>query len=49
MVLTVAKVFLFDASALTGLLRVFSFLGLGLSLLGSELVLHGFRFCACAR
>lgn len=34
MVLTVAKVFLYDASALTGLLRVLSFLGLGLSLLG---------------
>ena len=29
----VAKVFLYDASALTGLLRVFSFFGLGLSLL----------------
>ncbi len=34
MVLTVAKVFLYDASELTGLLRVASFLGLGLSLLG---------------
>lgn len=34
MVLTVGKVFLFDASALEGLLRVFSFFGLGLSLLG---------------
>lgn len=34
MVLTVGKVFLYDASELTGLLRVLSFLGLGLSLLG---------------
>lgn len=32
--LTVAKVFLLDASGLTGLTRVFSFLGLGLSLAG---------------
>ncbi len=31
---TVAKVFLYDASELTGLYRVVSFLGLGLSLLG---------------
>ncbi len=31
---TVAKVFLFDMSALTGMHRVLSFLGLGLSLLG---------------
>lgn len=31
---TVAKVFLIDASGLTGLTRVFSFLGLGLSLAG---------------
>ena len=29
-----AKVFLYDASALEGLFRVFSFLGLGLSLIG---------------
>jgi uncharacterized membrane protein len=34
MVLTVGKVFLYDASQLTGLWRVVSFLGLGLSLLG---------------
>lgn len=34
MVLTVGKAFLYDASELTGLLRVASFLGLGLSLLG---------------
>lgn len=33
MILTVGKVFLYDASELTGLYRVFSFLGLGLSLL----------------
>lgn len=33
-VLTVGKVFLYDASELTGLYRVFSFLGLGFSLLG---------------
>ncbi len=34
MILTVLKVFLFDASELEGLFRVFSFLGLGLSLIG---------------
>lgn len=34
LLLTVGKVFLYDASALTGLWRVVSFLGLGLSLLG---------------
>ncbi len=34
MVLTVIKVFLFDASELEGLYRVFSFLGLGISLIG---------------
>lgn len=33
MILTVGKVFLYDASALEGLLRVFSFFGLGLSLM----------------
>lgn len=33
MVLTIGKVFLYDASELTGLYRVFSFLGLGLSLM----------------
>jgi uncharacterized membrane protein len=32
--LTVAKVFLIDASGLSGLTRVFSFLALGLSLAG---------------
>ena len=34
MILTVGKVFLYDASELDGLLRVLSFFGLGLSLLG---------------
>ena len=34
MILTVGKVFLYDASELEGLYRVFSFLGLGISLLG---------------
>ncbi|MDB2682804.1 DUF2339 domain-containing protein [Alphaproteobacteria bacterium] len=34
MILTVLKVFLFDAAELEGLYRVFSFLGLGLSLIG---------------
>ncbi|MBI2707049.1 MAG: DUF2339 domain-containing protein [Proteobacteria bacterium] len=34
LILTVGKVFLFDASELTDLYRVFSFLGLGVSLLG---------------
>src|SRR5690606_24275765 len=34
MILVVGKVFLYDAAELEGLLRVMSFLGLGLSLLG---------------
>lgn len=34
MILTVGKVFLYDAAALEGLFRVFSFFGLGLSLIG---------------
>jgi uncharacterized membrane protein len=34
MILTVGKVFLYDAAALTGLYRVFSFLLLGLILIG---------------
>jgi len=34
MIFTVGKVFLYDASELEGLFRVFSFFGLGLSLLG---------------
>ena len=34
MLFEVSKVFLLDAGNLTGLYRVFSFLGLGLSLLG---------------
>jgi uncharacterized membrane protein len=33
-VVSIGKVFLYDASELTGLFRVFSFLGLGISLLG---------------
>jgi len=33
-IMTVGKVFLYDASELSGLYRVFSFFGLGLSLLG---------------
>ena len=33
-ILSVGKVFLYDAAELTGLFRVFSFLGLGISLLG---------------
>ena len=36
--LTIAKVFLIDMSGLTGLIRVVSFLGLGLSLAGLALV-----------
>ena len=34
MILTISKVFLYDAAELEGLFRVFSFLGLGLSVLG---------------
>jgi len=34
MLAAVAKVFLFDASGLTGLLRIASFLALGFSLIG---------------
>ena len=34
MILAVAKVFLFDASGLDGLLRISSFVALGLSLIG---------------
>lgn len=34
LIITAGKVFLYDASELTGLYRVFSFLGLGISLLG---------------
>jgi uncharacterized membrane protein len=34
MLVTVAKVFLYDAAELDGLYRVFSFLGLGVSLIG---------------
>lgn len=42
MILTVGKVFLYDASELTGLLRVFSFFGLGLSWFYAQFV---FRKC----
>ncbi|HEX8216893.1 MAG TPA: DUF2339 domain-containing protein, partial [Allosphingosinicella sp.] len=31
---TIVKVFLFDAAALTGLLRILSFVGLGIALIG---------------
>jgi uncharacterized membrane protein len=34
MVLVIGKVFLYDASELSGLLRILSFFGLGLSLIG---------------
>ena len=44
MLLTVGKVFLFDADALEGLWRVFSFLALGLSLLGLSWFYSRFLF-----
>ncbi|MCK5374876.1 MAG: DUF2339 domain-containing protein [Alphaproteobacteria bacterium] len=44
MILTVGKVFLHDASELEGLFRVFSFLGLGLSLLGLSFFYTRFVF-----
>ncbi len=44
MVVAVCKVFLVDAGDLTGLYRVFSFLGLGLSLLGLAFVYQRFVF-----
>ncbi len=44
MILTVGKVFLYDASQLEGLFRVFSFLGLGLSLLGLSFFYTRFVF-----
>jgi uncharacterized membrane protein len=34
MIISIGKVFLYDASALSGLYRIFSFLGLGVILLG---------------
>ena len=43
-VLTVAKLFLFDMSALAGLYRVASFLGLGLSLVGIGVLYQRFVF-----
>jgi len=46
MLLTVGKVFLYDASALTGLWRVVSFLGLGLSLLALSWFYSRFIFVA---
>jgi uncharacterized membrane protein len=42
--LTIAKVFLFDMSALTGLLRVLSFFGLGGALIGIGLLYQRFVF-----
>ena len=44
MILTVIKVFLFDASELQGLYRVLSFLGLGLSLMGLSYFYHRYVF-----
>lgn len=44
MILTVLKVFLLDASELEGLFRVFSFLGLGLSLIGLSFFYTKFVF-----
>jgi uncharacterized membrane protein len=46
MLATVSKVFLIDAGNLTGLYRVFSFLGLGLSLLGLSYFYSRFVFGA---
>jgi uncharacterized membrane protein len=46
MILTVGKVFLYDASQLTGLWRVVSFLGLGLSLLGLSWFYSRFIFAS---
>jgi uncharacterized membrane protein len=45
-VLTVCKVFLYDASELTGLYRVLSFLGLGVSLIGLYYFYNRFVFQA---
>ncbi len=44
MFLTVGKVFMIDAAELEGLLRVFSFLGLGGSLIGLSYFYHKFVF-----
>ncbi len=46
MILTVSKVFLYDASELEGLYRVFSFLGLGISLMGLSWFYTRFVFAA---
>ena len=48
LLLTVSKVFLLDADNLTGLYRVFSFLGLGLSLLGISYFYGRFVFASAA-
>jgi uncharacterized membrane protein len=44
MLATITKVFLVDAASLTGLFRVFSFLGLGLSLIGLSYFYSRFVF-----
>jgi uncharacterized membrane protein len=44
MIITIGKVFLYDASALSGLYRIFSFLGLGLILLGLSYFYSRFVF-----
>lgn len=44
MLLAIAKAFLFDAAALDGLYRVFSFLGLGISLIGLSYFYSKFVF-----
>ena len=46
MLATITKVFLVDAASLTGLFRVFSFLGLGLSLIGLSYFYSRFVFGA---
>jgi uncharacterized membrane protein len=46
MLLTITKVFLFDAAELEGLYRVFSFLGLGISLMGLSFFYSRFVFSA---
>ncbi len=46
MVLTIGKVFIFDAAALEGLYRVASFLGLGISLIGLSYFYTKFVFAA---
>ena len=46
MILTVGKIFLYDAAELEGLYRVFSFFGLGLSLLGLSWFYTRFVFSA---